>query len=191
MTQFIWDASSYDGRISAAAMAQAKREGIVAFTHRLTRQGGLLDPYARYNLAQARDAGIELLGAYAVTYTSGGSQQDDLTVRYADQQVPWWRTWHGWFWQEDLERWPNDPVAASLGISSAKELRAGTGRQVLLYASHSQYGDQLRSWDGPLVNSDYTRHPPAGFQAMYPGDNWRPDHGSWRSAGCPMKLRSR
>lgn len=171
MTLFIWDASSYDGKISAAAMAQAKREGIVAFTHRLTRQGGALDPYAGYNLAQARDAGIELLGAYAVTYTSGGSQQDDLTVRYADQVVSWWRTWAGWFWQVDLEKWPSDPVPASVGVQEARELRAGTGRQVVLYGSKGQYGDQLAGWDGPLWNARYPSSAQAPFRDLYPGDS--------------------
>lgn len=171
MTQFVWDASSYDGKISAAAMAQAKREGIVAFTHRLTRQGGALDPYAGYNLAQARDAGIELLGAYAVTYTSGGSQQDDLTVRYADQVVSWWRTWHGWFWQVDLEKWPTDPVPASVGVQEARELRAGTGRQVVLYGSKGQYGDSLAAWDGPLWNARYPSSAQAPFRDLYPGDS--------------------
>jgi len=179
VTVFVWDVSSYDGLVSLDAAHRARDEGIVAVVHRLTRQGGLLDPYAGRNLSTFRQAGFGLVGAYAVTYTSGGTQQDSLTIRQADQVCPWWRTFPGWWWMEDLERWPTDNVRADLGIQVARELQAGSGRRCSLYASHGQYGDQLRSWDGPLVNADYTGHPPAGFKAMYPGDNWRPDHGSW------------
>jgi hypothetical protein len=179
VTVFVWDASSYDGVISLDAAKRARGEGIVAVVHRLTRQGGLIDPYAGRNLATFRQVGFELIGAYAVTYTSGGHQQDELTMRQADQVCPWWRTFPGWWWMEDLERWPTDNVPADLGIAVARELEAGSGRRCSLYASHSQYGDQLRAWTGPLVNADYTGRPAAGFRAMYPGDNWRPDHGSW------------
>jgi hypothetical protein len=179
MTVFIWDASSYDGLISLDAAKRALDEGIVAVVHRLTRQGGLIDPYAGRNLATFRRAGFELIGAYAVTYTSGGHQQDELTMQQADQVCPWWRTFPGWWWMEDLERWPTDNVPADLGIAVARELEAGSGRRCSLYASHGQYGDQLRAWTGPLVNADYTGRPAAGFRTMYPGDDWRPDHGSW------------
>jgi hypothetical protein len=179
VTVFVWDASSYDGLIPVDTFRRAMAEGIVAFVHRLTRQGGLIDPYAGRNLAAARDAGLKLVGAYAVTYTSGSHQQDELTMRQADQVCPWWRTFPGWWWMEDLERWPSDAVPADLGIAVARELEAASGRRCSLYASHGQYGDQLRAWTGPLVNADYTGHDPAGFVAMYPGDNWRPDHGSW------------
>jgi len=179
VTEFIWDASSYDGLIPLSAAQQARAEGIVAVTHRLTRQFGGLDAYAGANLATFRSAGFTLIGAYAVTYTSGGTTQDDLTVHYADQVAPWWRDFAGWFWQADLERWPTDNVQASVGIEEARELRAGTGRTVVLYGSHGQYGNDLASWDGPLWNADYTSHAAAGFRAMYPGDNWRPSHGGW------------
>jgi hypothetical protein len=121
----------------------------------------------------------KLVGAYAVTYTSGSHQQDELTMRQADQVCPWWRTFPGWWWMEDLERWPSDAVPADLGIAIARELEAASGRRCSLYASHGQYGDQLRAWTGPLVNADYTGRPAGGFRQMYPGDDWRPDHGSW------------
>jgi hypothetical protein len=189
MTIYLWDGSSYDGHITVDQFRRAMSEGVVAFTHRLTRQFGALDTYAAQNLSNARTAGLTLLGAYAVTYTSGGDAQDELTVRYADQQVPWWRQFGGWFWQVDLERWSNDSVPASVGIAEAQQLHAGTGRQVALYASHSQYGDQLRGWDGPLWNADYTSRPAGTVSAMYPGDNWRPNHGSWTGGWAPYSGR--
>lgn len=179
MTVFVWDGSSFDGHITVAQFQQAMVEGVVAFTHRLLRQTGEVDTYAAGNLTNARTAGMPLLGAYGVTYTGGGDRQDDLLIQLADQQVPWWRSFAGWFWQEDLEKWPTDPVAASLGISSATQLGTGSGRKVALYASHSQYGNQLTGWSGPLWNADYTSHAPGTVRAMYPGDNWRPSHGTW------------
>ena len=179
MTVFVWDASSYDGLISLDAAKRAADEGIVAVVHRLTRQGGQLDPNAGRNLNTFRQAGFGLIGAYAVTYTSGGHSQDALTIQQADQVCPWWKDFPGWWWMEDLERWPTDAVPAGLGIAIATELEQGSGKRCSLYASHSQYGDQLRAWTGPLVNADYTGRPAGGFRAMYPGDTWRPDHGSW------------
>lgn len=190
MTIYVWDASAYDGAISVDQFRQAMDEGIVAFVHRLTRQGGLLDPYAGPNLRNAQAAGIGLIGAYAVTYTSGGTAQDDLTIRQADQVVPWWRTFPGWWWMEDLERWPSDDVSAQLGMEVARQLEATSGKVCALYASHGQYGDKLLGWTGPLVNADYTSRPAGGFVSMYPGDYWYPDHGSWHGGWTPYSGRT-
>jgi hypothetical protein len=94
----------------------------------------------------------------------------DACIRLADRDEPWWRTFPGWFWQVDLERWPNDSVPASVGIDFARQLRARTGRWTILYASKGQYGDSLGGWDGPLWNANYGANPTGGFQAVYPGD---------------------
>ncbi|OLE22371.1 MAG: hypothetical protein AUG49_19335 [Catenulispora sp. 13_1_20CM_3_70_7] len=188
---YIWDASHFDGLLSAGMLLRAKGEGIGAFTHKIGE--GLVDTEGRSDdtaLAAARDAGIELVGGYLIPRdTATVDAQVDYWIRLADAGEPWWRDYPGWFWQIDLERWSYDNVPASVGVAAARELRARTGRWTILYASHGQYGDQLAAWDGPLWNADYVSAPAGPAAAMYPGDSWQPLHGTWRGGWAPYSGR--
>lgn len=187
MTLFGWDMSSFDGTIGATTAARARAEGIVFATHRLLRQGNVVDGNAARNLAALRDAGVEFLGAYGVVSSGEAVPDADRLVAMADQQVPWWRSFPGWFWQVDLEKWPSDPVPPADGIACARRLRATTGRWTVLYASHGQYGDSLTAWDGALWNANYGNNPVGPFKAVYPGDSssrWAP-----YSARVPLLLQ--
>jgi hypothetical protein len=191
------DASHYDGTLTRQILARAKAEGIAFFTHKIAE--GLSDTEGAHDdtaLAAARDAGIGLLGGYVVPRSSAShatvAAQVDRWLALADAGEPWWRTWPGWFWQVDLERWSYDNVPAAVGVAAALELRRRTGRWTILYASHGQYPDGLGDWiaaGGPLWNADYTGRPVGGFQAMYPGDSWQPLHGTgtaaWRGGWAP------
>jgi hypothetical protein len=190
MTEYLWDQSHYDGVITLATMQRAKAEGIVGVVHKVGEGTGGDDPQDRTALAAARDAGIGFVGGYHVTRSVDVTAQVDAVIALADRDEGWWRSFPGWFWMEDLERWPYDPVPASVGIACAKQLRERTGRQVFLYASHGQYGDALKAWDGPLWNADYTGSPAAGFRALYPGDLWAPLHGSWHGGWAPYSDRT-
>jgi lysozyme len=179
-----WDASHYDtdrhGPITKAIVARAVREGIGFATCKLTEHGSYLDPAAASTLAAFRDGGLELVGAYhVVRSTPSVAAQVAWCIASADRMAPWWRDFAGWFWQVDLERWSYDSVPASIGIDLGKALRAATGRPVVLYASHGQYGGQLGAWDGPLWNANYGREPVGPYRDVYPGD----DSAGW--AGYP------
>ncbi len=191
MTTFGWDASHYDGLLSTGILSRAKNEGIAFFSHKIAE--GLSDTEGTYDdtaLAAARAAGIEFIGGYLVPRSNASvSTQVDLWLRLADAGEPWWRQHPGWFWQIDLERWSYDAVPASVGVAAAQQIRARTGRWTVLYASHGQYGDQLRSWDGPIWNADYVSTSASGFVAMYPGDNWQPLHGFGRGGWAPYSGR--
>ncbi len=180
MTIFGWDASHYDGTLSTAILSRAKAEGITFFTHKVGEGTSYDDPNDATALACARDAGIEFVGGYFVPRsTSAVGAQVDYLLRLADRDEPWWRTFPGWFWQVDLERWPYDNVSASIGIAFARELRQRTGRWTILYASNGQYDGSLTGWDGPLWNAHYTSRGAAGFASMYPGDQWKPVAGAF------------
>jgi hypothetical protein len=176
MTIWGWDASHFDGLLSAGILARAKSEGIAFFTHKIAE--GLQDTEGSNDdtaLAAARSAGIEFVGGYLIP-RDGPTVDAQVTewIRLADAGEPWWRTFPGWWWQIDLERWPYDSVPASVGIAAGQLLRARTGRQVVLYASRGMYGDQLGVWDGPLWNADYVSHAVGSPAQMYPGDAWSP-----------------
>lgn len=191
MTLLIWDASHYDGTLTRAILARAAAEGIVGLTHKLGE--GLADTEGSHDdtaLAAARDVGMVLVGGYWVVRTAPpAADQVDALIRLADAGEPWWRDFGGWVWQTDLERWSYDNVSAAKGIDFARRLRDKTGRQVLLYASHSQYADQLAAWDGPLWNADYASRPVGTAAAMYPGDGWRPQHQGWVGGWAPYSGR--
>jgi hypothetical protein len=177
MTLFGWDASSYDGLITPAIAQRAKSEGIVFATHRLVRQNGAIDTNAGASLSGFKTAGIEFIGAYTVSHSGDGKAQADATITAANLNCPWWSTFPGWFWQVDLEKWPTDPVPASVGIACANELAAKTGKRVIVYASHGQYGDSLSALTHPLWNANYVSSSNAPFKSLYPGDNgvgWHP-----------------
>lgn len=189
MTLYGWDLSHYDGHITATVAARAKAEGIAFATHKVGEGTGGDDPEDATALAAFRDAGVEFLGGYHVVRSGAISPQVDALLALADRDEPWWRTYPGWFWQVDLERWSYDQVPASTGIAFGQLLQARTGRLVVMYASHGQYAQQLTTWDGPLWNADYTSRPAGGFAAMYPGDRWMPTHGSgtasWQGGWAP------
>ena len=178
MTLFGWDASHYDGTLSAAILARAKAEGISFFTHKVGEGLSYDDPNDATALAAARSAGIEFIGGYFVPRSTGSAKaQVDHLISLADRDEPWWRSFPGWFWQVDLERWSYDNVPASQGIEVAREVRERTGCWTILYASNGQYNGSLGSWDGPLWNAHYVSRAGAGFAALYPGDSWRPTIG--------------
>jgi hypothetical protein len=170
VTLFGWDASSYDGLISATTAARAHSEGIVFATHRVLRQNDAVDPYAGHNLAAFRDGGIPFIGPYGVVSGDGVADADRL-LSQVHAVAPWWFSFPGRFAQVDMEKWPTDPVPASVGIAMARRLRAQAGCQVVLYGSHGQYGDQLAGWDGPLWNARYATTATGPFKTLYPGDN--------------------
>lgn len=170
MTVFGWDSSHYDGPITATIAAAAKAQGIAFVTHKLSEGSGGLDTLAAQALTSFRDAGIEFIGAYGVVRTGDAVAEADVLISMADAQVPWWRDFPGWFWQTDLEKWPYDPVPATLGITYSRELAARTGKLVVLYGSAGQYGSELSSWEGPLWNAHYGLNQPGLFQVIYPGD---------------------
>lgn len=175
MTEYVWDLSHYDGAISRATLAAARAEGIAAIVHKIGEGAdpGLDDRFDNTVLGAARDEGFPLLGGYQVVRSGPAAAQVDELLALADRDERWWRTFPGWFWMVDLERWPYDPVPAATGISVAQLLRQRTGRQVLLYASRGQYGDTLTGWDGPLWNACYVTGS-GPFTALYPGDSWAP-----------------
>lgn len=191
MTLFGWDASHFDGLLSTAILTQARAEGITFFTHKIGE--GLQDTEGGNDdtaLAAAKTAGIEFIGGYLIPRSNASvSEQVNYWLHLVELGEPWWRTFPGWFWQIDLERWSYDNVPASVGIAAAQLLRARTGRWTVLYASHGQYGDQLVGWDGPLWNADYTSRTVAGFAAMYPGDTWTPLHDTWQGGWAPYSGR--
>lgn len=152
---------------------QAKAEGIAAVTHKIGEGRSYDDPLDSTNLGNARAAGLRLLGGYYVVRSGDVGAQVDNLIALADRDEPWWSGFAGWFWQVDLERWSYDQVPAATGIAFGQLLRQRTGRQVLMYASRGQYGDQLTGWDGSLWNADYPSSRQDGFASLYPGDDYR------------------
>jgi hypothetical protein len=181
-----WDTSHYDGKITRTTTDRAKAEGISILTAKVGE--GMLDTEGTQDdttLAAGRDSGIPFLGAYFIPRTNATpADQVAYWVRLLDAGEPWWRDHSGWFVQGDVERWPYDNVPISFGIECCQRLRDATDRQLVLYASHGQYGDTV-TWDGPRWNADYVSRPAAGFAAMYPGDSWQPNYGSWRGGWAP------
>lgn len=173
MTTFGWDASHYDGELTETRIQRAMAEGIEFATHKLGEGGTYTDPLAKTNLNAMHDAGLRVIGAYYVPRTPGKSvaYQVDHCIDLADGLVPWWRDFHGWCWQDDLELWDNDRVSARTGIEFGQLLRAKSGRRCLLYASKGMYGDQLGAWaPEPLWNANYGSNPAVPFRDAYPGD---------------------
>lgn len=181
MTVFGWDASHYDGPLTAAILARAKSEGIAFFTHKLGEGLGGEDPTQATALAAARDAGILVLGGYWFLHGDNDPVAEaSACIAMADAHVPWWRTFDGWVWQADSE-------TSSTGLPSpahvkkfADSLASRTGRTVLVYASKGMYGDRLAGLGHPLWNASYGDNPKGVFKSVYPGDyssGWGPYSG--------------
>jgi hypothetical protein len=169
VTLFIGDFSHYDDTFTLAIAQRVRADGIVALSHKVSEGLGGLDDEADECFTYSRQAGFEFIGAYGIPRTGDGAAQARVLVNRCDAIAPWWRTFPGWFWQVDLERWPYDSVSPQDGREYADEL-AKTGKRVLVYASKGQYGDALRGWPYPLWNANYPSSRQAGYRALYPGD---------------------
>jgi hypothetical protein len=178
MTLFGWDASDFDHArgMRASHIQAAASEGIRFFTHKITEGTHVTHQQCGAKLAAARDSGIPYLGAYIVVRTSPTiAAQVDYALAALDRQAPWWRTWPGWFWQVDLEKWSYDQVAAARGPAMCAELERRGRHRALLYAPRWAYGDSILGTD-PLWASDYGSNAIGTFRSLYPGDastRWR------------------
>jgi hypothetical protein len=155
MVLYGWDASDFDHDRGPMDMAAARAAGIDFFTHKYTESTSTKHhPAAAMNAARA--AGIPFLAAYVVPRTPGPSvaAQAAYLIAYADQVTPWWRTFPGWFWQVDTEKWTYDSVSAATGAAMCAELRKRTGKATIHYAPKWAYGDDVPQPD-PLWASNY------------------------------------
>jgi GH25 family lysozyme M1 (1,4-beta-N-acetylmuramidase) len=175
MTEYGWDTSHFDGIITLPRAKQAKAEGIVFATAKISENANYDDPADGTNLRNFRDAGIKVLGGYHVVRTSGSTQEQvDYHLSLLDRDEPWWRDFPGFFHQVDLELWGYDNVSAAKGIEFGKLLKKESGRLTVMYASHGQYGERLRAWaPDPLWNANYPSSRRAPFKSLYPGDDFR------------------
>lgn len=170
MTLYGWDASDFDWGRGPMDVAAAARDGITFLTHKLTEGRTNRHVHAGTVLTRGRDAGIPFLGGYHVVHTADVPGQVAFLLAYADQEVPWWRTHPGWFWQCDAERWATDFPPASAVKAFCDQLAARTGKTVLCYASKGQYGDTLAGLGRPLWNANYGSNTAGHYLGMYPGD---------------------
>jgi hypothetical protein len=170
MTLFLGDFSHYDDTFTLSIAQRIKADGIVGLSHKVSEGLGGLDDEADECFTYSRQAGFEFIGGYGVVRTGDGAAQARVMIARCDVIAPWWRSFPGWFWQVDLERWDYDNVSAQDGREYADEL-AKTGKRVVVYASKGQYGDSLRGWPYPLWNANYPSSRQAPYRSLYPGDS--------------------
>jgi hypothetical protein len=169
MTIFGWDASDFDWDRGPMDLGAARAAGIDFFTHKATEGTGTRHRHYGEALERARGAGVPFLGAYhVVRSTSSVAAQVDFCLGYVDAKTPWWRKHPGWFFQCDLEHWPQDKVPPSVGVQWCERMEARTGRRVLLYAPRWAYSDTIGG-QAPLWASNYVSGK-AGFRELYPDD---------------------
>lgn len=159
---FAWDLSDYDydRGTRPSHVAAAAGEGIRIVTHKATEHstGGVFKhEHMGEMLTAARDAGVPFIGPYVVVRSGiDPAVQAATAIAFIREQTPWWFTFAGRMIQVDLEKWPYDNVAASIGEAVAVELerQAGVPVRALMYASRGQYADSLPG-TRPLWNANY------------------------------------
>jgi GH25 family lysozyme M1 (1,4-beta-N-acetylmuramidase) len=185
VTIYLWDASDYDWDRGSMDLASARAAGIDGFTHKATEATTTKHVHYGEAMRRARDAGIPFLGAYHVVRSPANAAAEvDYCLAYVNAQTPWWKDFPGWFWQIDLERWPYDAVPASEGEGFADIIEERTGRRAIIYASRTQYGNQLAGTSHPLWNANYGNNSAGEFKALYAarggdtGAGWAPYSGT-------------
>lgn len=173
MTIFGWDASHYDGELDVATLRRARAEGIEFFTHKIGEGVTNTDTTAAAALAAARDAGIRVIGGYYFIHSGDMRAQAQRCVDLADRMAPWWREFAGWFWQTDAETDAGGHLPTPDEVKRFTDaLAALSGRRVIVYASHGQYGERLAGLGWPLWNANYPTSRQGGFRELYPGDGF-------------------
>ncbi len=180
MTLYGWDASDFDWPRGPMDLAASRADGISFFTHKATESNNTQHVHYSEAMNRARAAGVPFLGAYHVVRTLDMNAQVDYFLAYVNAQTPWWKTFGGWFFQADLEKWPYDAVAPSYGVTFAAEVERRTGKRCLLYAPEWAYGNSI-SGNAPLWESWYGGNPAGPYRSLYPGDGntnaWQPYSG--------------
>jgi GH25 family lysozyme M1 (1,4-beta-N-acetylmuramidase) len=170
MTVFGWDASDFDWSRGSMDLASAYRDGVRFLTHKASEGSSVRHAHYGTVLTRGRDAGIPVLGAYHVVRSAPSitSQVAYLTATL-DAATPWWRVHPNFFIQVDLEHWAGDSVPATVGCAFADAVRRATGKYVIVYASHGQYGNTIPA-GCDLWNAAYPSSRAAHYSALYPGD---------------------
>lgn len=150
-------------------LGAAYRDGIRFFTHKATESTDVQHVHYGDAMNRARAAGIPFLGAYHVVRSGDVAGEVQYFLAYLDAKTPWWRTFPGWFFQIDLEKWSYDDVPAAAGQAFGAVLGREAGHVSLLYASQGQYGNSLGG-SLPLWNANYGYNPVAHYREAYPGD---------------------
>jgi GH25 family lysozyme M1 (1,4-beta-N-acetylmuramidase) len=156
----------------------ARADGMSFFTHKATEGTSIVHQHYGEAMRAARDAGMPILGPYAVPRTPGvgghGSvaAQVSYFLSYIDAQTPWWWEAKNTFIQVDLEHWSNarglyDAVSPATGKTFADLVAKRTGKRVIIYASHGQYGETLADIGYPLWNARYGTNPILPWRAGY------------------------
>lgn len=169
MTVFGWDASDFDRARGPMNLALARQVGIEFFTNKATESTNVRHLYFGEAMRRARDAGIEILGAYHVVRSPRNAAAEvDFFLSYVDREFPEWSRWPHFFIQVDLEKWPYDAVAADEGENFADIAEVQARKRAIIYASKGQYGNDLAGTSHPLWNANYALNYTAGnFQDLY------------------------
>lgn len=169
MTLYGWDASDFDWDRGSMDLGAAYRDGIRFFTHKATEGVGVRHVHYGEAMNRAKTAGVPFLGAYHVVRSGDVGAEVRFFLDYLDAETPWWRTFRGFFFQVDLEKWPYDAVTANQGVAFGGAAEAAGGKVALLYASRGQFGNALGGGLN-LWNANYGTNPTAHFREAYPGD---------------------
>jgi GH25 family lysozyme M1 (1,4-beta-N-acetylmuramidase) len=173
VTIYGWDTSHYDGALTTATLTKAHAEGIEFFTHKLGEGTSNRDSTAKAALSAARAAGIKVIGGYWFLHgNDSATAEANACIAAADAAAPWWRDFPGWFWQADAESSSTGLPSPSFVKSFADHLASASGRRVIVYASHGQYGNRLAGLGHPLWNANYPSSRNASFKSLYPGDSY-------------------
>lgn len=171
-TIYGWDLSHYDTTPTLVDCHLAMQQGITFATHKLGEGLGNRDSTATKCLGNWRNAGLTLLGGYWF-----GHQADDpqhaaqACIDAANVLVPWWKDFPGWFWQADCETEGSNGKPSRAWIEAfCDALATDTGRVVLAYASHGEYGS-IPGLGHPLWNANYGSDKPGEFKSLYPGNH--------------------
>lgn len=187
VSQFIWDASSYDWARDTDHIlnfAAARKDGIAGVTHKATEGSSYTDPhfgdYAKViNTGNIRFA---VVGAYHVLWPGAPVADADHWFNTVDAPFSWWRAVPGVFtWQIDAEKFANMPRKPSLAeihaCGARLEAHGVDPAAIIVYAPHWLYGDTIQGLRYKLWSSAYGNNPVGHYRAVYPGDSgqgWAP-----------------
>lgn len=173
---------------SPEIVARYRSEGISFVTHKsveVTNSTVYRHTRLGVMLTAVKDSGMPFVGSYVVPRTGPSPERiADEHVAFLDSQIPWWRTFDGFFHQVDLEAWEYDNVSAEIGNAVFERLLL-TGKPVIKYASKGQYGDSALSV--PRWNANYPTRTSLPYRELYDlhGGN---DGPGWASYGTPNRV---
>lgn len=170
MTLWIWDMSHFDD----PGIGNALSQGVNVIAHKAGGDKNDGELAAWWSAVKGKRSDNFMPGFYWVQYPNTPVARADAFIDRLDAVCSGWRDGPAYLFA-DCEKWNNDastvPSIAEVNAFCARLVAKLPKLRPMGYLPEWVYGDKVKDFKYPIIQSDYGTNPLGDFKANYPGDN--------------------